>query len=284
MRMRRQVVAAAALGAALGLLASGAAARAGETIRINGSGAPLQLMAVLSEAYAKLNPGVQIVIEKPLGSSGAIKAVMAGALDLAVSSKPLTPEQGAQGAVAQEFGRTPLVLVTEKSVRKTDITTSELEQIYRGALRSWPNGVSIRVVLRPQSDVDTTILRGLSPGMAAAIEAAQSQPGMLTAVTDPESDDAVARTPGALGASALCSLLVAKPALNALTLNGVPASIGTLADRTYPLAKEIRFVTKGAPAPGVAAFLAFVTSPRGRALAEESGVLLAAEARPGRIP
>ena len=91
--------------------------------------------------------------------------------------------------------------------------------------------------------------------MSAAIDSAQKRPGMITAVTDPESNEAVARTPGGVGASALCSLLVVRLSLNALTLNGAPAGVKMLADGTYLLAKDIRFVTKGAPSPGVAAFL-----------------------------
>jgi len=259
-------------------------ALAGEVIRVNGSGAALDMMTLLNDAYQKLHPETRIEMLKPLGSSGAIKALLAGALDLAVSSKTLLPEQVSLGAQSLEFGVTPLVIVTERSVHKTDITTRELEEIYRGTANKWPDGEPIRIVLRPQTDIDTAILRRLSPAMNSAVDTAQSRPGMVTAVTDPEANDMIAKMPGAIGSSALCSLLVAKPPLNALSLNGVTPRVSALADRSYPLSKDIRFITKGAPPPAVAAFLAFIYSARGRSIAEGAGVLVTAGGPAGKNP
>jgi phosphate transport system substrate-binding protein len=259
-------------------------ASAGDVIRINGSGAPLDMMTLMNDAYLKLHPEIRIEMNKPLGSSGAIKALLGGALDLAVSSKPLTPEQVSQGARTREFGRTPLVIVTERSVPKTDITTGELADIYAGRTRKWPNGEQIRIVLRPLTDVDTAILRGLSPAMSSAVDHAQGHAGMAIAVTDPESNDMVAGIPGAIGASALCSLLVAKLPLNALSLNGAAPSVRTLADRTYPLAKEINFVTRGIPSRAVAGLLEYVYSAAGRSIAEKAGVLVVPDSPAGKAP
>lgn len=268
--------AAAACLALLWALGAAPAAAVGERIRVNGSGAVLDLMTPLSGAYLTLHPEVRIEMEKPLGSSGALKALLAGALDLVASSKPLAPEQAAQGMRSRAFGKTPLVIVTERSVTRSDITTRELEEIYAGRRRSWPGGGQIRVVLRPEADRDTAILRGLSPGMNAAIDAAHSQPGMMVAVTDPESNEAVARMPGAVGASALCSLLIARPPLNALSLNGVRPTAAALRDGSYPLGKDIIFVTAADPPPAVTALLEFVFSPQGRAIAEGAGVWVTA--------
>ena len=134
-RDRMRGILAARLAAALA-----APAGAGETIRVNGSGAALDVMSVLITAYTKEHPAITFVMEKPLGSSGAIKALLAGALDLAVNSKKLTPEQAAQGAQYREYGVTPLVIVTEKKVPRTDVTTAELE----GDLRRHADEVGAR--------------------------------------------------------------------------------------------------------------------------------------------
>ena len=100
-----------------------------DTIRINGSGSTLDLMKPLIKAYQKTNKNVRFKMERPLGSSGAVNALLAGALDIAVSSKRIMPEEAGQGAWQKEYGKTPLAIVTEKSVPKTDITTQELEDI-----------------------------------------------------------------------------------------------------------------------------------------------------------
>lgn len=257
---------------------SGSSARAAETVRVNGSGSALELMKPLAEVYQKRHPEVRVEVEKPLGSSGAIKALLAGALDLAVSSKVLTPEQRAQGATSQEYGQTPLAIVVQRDVPAANVTTAELEAMYTGKRTTWPNGERVRVVLRPQSDVDTAILRGLSPGMDAAIDAAQAHPGMVTAVTDPESNVAVSKMPGGLGASGLTGVLLGKDSLRVLALNGVKPTPSTLADRTYPLAKDIRFVTTSRTSRAAKEFLAFAYSTEGRDIAAKAGVWVAAGA------
>lgn len=267
----------------LGILcmyASGA--QGAETIRINGSGSALDMMKPMIESYRRLHPEVFIVMEKPLGSSGALKALLAGALDVTVSSKPLKPEDVVQGARAREYGKTPLLFVTHRDVRKTDISTREAEEIYLGKVRTWPNGEQLRLVLRPEGDIDTVILRGLSPGMDSAIAVARRQKGMIVAVTDPEACEAVAKTPGSLGAASLTSLLVDKPALNPLSLNGVKATVKSLASGAYPLAKDIRFVTTDKTPPAAQKFLEFVYSARGRAIAEKAGVLVSVRDKGGK--
>ncbi len=269
------VLAAMLIGFAAGLPAAGPApARAGETLRINGSGSALDMMIPLNAAYQKKRPGIRIVMEKPMGSSGAIKALLAGALDLAVSSKTLTPGESSQGAVSREYGRMPLAIVVGKNVPISNITTRELEDIYAGRTRKWQNSESIRVVLRPRSDIDTLILQGLSPGMKTAVETAQEYPGMVVAVTDPESNAAVAGMAGSIGASGLTSLLVAKPGVRPLSLNGVQPGTESLAKRSYPLAKEVRFVTKASPSRAVREYLEFIFSPHGRAIASRAGVVV----------
>jgi phosphate transport system substrate-binding protein len=250
---------------------------AGETVRINGSGTGLEMMKPLIEAYVKSVPGVTFVMDKPLGSSGAIKALIAGALDIAVSSKLLKPEEAAQGANLRPFGKTPLAIVTGSNVPVKNISTEELEAIYSGRNRKWPDSnESIRVILRPLEDIDTKILRGLSPGMNEAITQAQSRRGMITAVTDVDSNQAVADTIGSIGTSGLAGIMVEKTSLNILSLNNVMPTLESLADGRYPLAKEIHFVTMSDLAESVQSFLDFIYSDKGRFIVENIGVLTAA--------
>jgi phosphate transport system substrate-binding protein len=249
---------------------------AAETVRINGSGSCLDMLKPIVEAYLKTNRDVSIEIEKPLGSSGAIKALLAGTLNVVVASRSLKPEEIAKGAQLREFGRTPLVIVTEKSVDKLNITTKELEEIYSGITTKWQNGKNIRLVLRPKEDVDTHILRDLSPGMNSAMTAAQSRPGMIVAITDIDAKETISKTPCSLGASGLTSLFTEKLSLNALTLNGVEPTPKNLASGAYPLFKAISVVTSSHTTPEAQKFINYVFSPQGRAIASKVGVLVTA--------
>ncbi len=249
---------------------------AADEIRINGSGSALDLMKPLIKAYQETNRNVRFKMEKPLGSSGAVNALLAGALDIAVSSKQLKPEEAAKGALLKKYGKTPLAIVAEKSVPKTDITTKELEDIYSGRMTRWSNNERIRLVLRPEQDIDTKILRSLSPGVNKALDASHLRHGMLTAVTDPEAYALIAKTPGGLGASGLTSVLVEKLQLKILTLNGVEPTPHTLASKAYPLAKDIDFIVTPRTSPAALKFIDFAYSAQGRAIAQKAGVLVAA--------
>jgi phosphate transport system substrate-binding protein len=244
-----------------------------DMITINGSGSALDMMKPMIAAFKKSNKNVQITMDKPLGSSGAVKALLAGALDLVFSSKPLKPEEIAKGAQLQLYGKTPLVIITEKNVRKANITTSELEDIYSGKSSAWPNREAIRLVMRPSEDVDSKIISTLSPSMATAIRAAHSRPGMLVAVTDPEAYTAITKTPGAIGASGLTSIITEKLQVTSMTLNGVTASPQTLSKGTYPLSKEISIVTTPKTSSAAQKLINFMHSPQGRSIAEKAGVL-----------
>lgn len=253
-----------------------------DTIRINGSGNALDMMKPLIEAYRKTNRDVHIEMAKPLGSSGAVKALLAGALDLAVAGRDLKADETAQGAQQRKYGKTPLAIVTCKSTRAAGITTKELEDIYAGTTGAWQNGEKLRLVLRPREDADTQILRTLSPGMNTAINAALARPGMIIAITDPESYATIAKTPGSLGAAGLNSIISEKLPLAILSLNGVKPSLKTLASGAYPLAKEISFVTSSKTPPAAQKFISFIFSPQGRAIAEKAGVLVTAGSAAGK--
>ena len=104
---KRKHVAAFLLGFAWCTAAGNQTALAGELIRVNGSGAALDMMTLLNDAYQKLHPEIRIEMLKPLGSSGAIKALLAGALDLAVSSKTAAARAGGAGRAEPGVRRDP---------------------------------------------------------------------------------------------------------------------------------------------------------------------------------
>ncbi len=245
---------------------------AAETIRINGSGTCLEMIKPLMEAYGKNNRNISFRMEKPLGSSGAIKALLAGAIDIAIVSRPLKPEEIAQGGRLRDYGKTPLAIVVEKKVPLKTVSTKELEDIYSGKTKRWRDGETIRVILRPNEDADTKILKTLSPGMTEAVTKAQSRHGMMIAVTDPESNEAVSRTMGGIGASGLSGVAVGKLPLKVIALNGVKPTRENLANGTYPLSKDVSFVTTDKLPDAAAKFMDFIYSNKGQSIAKKAGV------------
>lgn len=249
---------------------------AADLIRLNGSGSGLDMMKPLIAAYTKTHPEVDFEMDKPLGSSGAIKALKAGVLDIALTSRPLKPEESAAGVTLRRYGQTPLAIVTNRDVGQKDVTTRALVDLYAGKTVNWPNGKQVRLVLRPLEDADTKVIRRLSPEMDGAMTSAQARPGMIVAVTDPEAAESIAKTSGALGAAGLTGVIVEKLPLKVMSINGVEPTPETLAKGIYPFAKQLDIVTMATLSEPVKKFLAFVYSREGMGIAHSSGVHITA--------
>jgi phosphate transport system substrate-binding protein len=230
-------------------------------------------MVRIGAALEAEDPGVRLRVLPSLGSTGAIDAVAEGALDVGVSGRPLQGGEVERGLVVLQVARTPFVFAVGRGAGVSGITTDELAAIYRGEKRTWPGGQRIRLILRPATDVDTAILQGISPEVAAAVTAAQSRPGMLVAVTNTECHQILARSPGSIGPTTLAQLLTDPLPAPPLEWNGVAPTLPNLASGRYPLAKPVLLVIRSRPTPGVRRLLAFLASPRGRALLTELGAL-----------
>lgn len=261
------------VGLLAGVLALAALPTSADAVRINGTGAALGGLKAVAEAYAKIHPGSRISILRPaLGGGGSVKALQGGALDLAVSARPLKEEERAQGLVLQEYAKAPLVIAVAKdNNRIAGLTLAELADIYAGRTRTWRDGSPMRLILRQPSDADTLLLRAISPEMDAAVAAALVRKGMVTAMTDQESAELLEKTPGAIGTSSLALIISEKRALRALPLNGTEPSLQAYADGRYPYAKTLYLVMSARPSEETRRFADFLRSPAGRAILRRNG-------------
>ncbi|GFE56987.1 substrate-binding domain-containing protein [Geobacter sp. AOG1] len=250
-----------------------ATAQAEVVVRVGGAGSGLGVMKIIAEAFEKSHPDIKITVMPNLGSSGGIKALLHGAVDVAISGRALKAEELKGGAVAVECARTPFVFVTNKNVDKADLTTRELEAIYAGQQLTWPDGTRIRLILRPAGDTDTTIVSSISKGMEQAVKAANARQTMILAVTDQEAVDMVSKTPGALSGSTLTQIETEKHPVKVLSYNGIKPTSETLATRSYPLVKPIYLVSTPKTSAPALQFVQFVRSARGRAILAKSGAL-----------
>jgi phosphate transport system substrate-binding protein len=244
-----------------------------ETLKIGGSGGAIETMRLLGTEFRKNRPDTNIVIVPSLGSGGGIKAVLAGAIDVAVSSRSLKAAE--QDAVAVEYGRTPLVFVVSSRTKASTITLRELVAIYKGDTKTWPDGNALRLVLRPESESDIDILKGISPEMNDAVKAALVREGMLIAMTDQDNADHLEKIPGAVGTTTLAQILAERRGLKPLTLEGAAPSPRALANKTYPYYKVLYIVTSPKSGPLARKFSEFVRSPAGQAMLARNGYWVA---------
>jgi phosphate transport system substrate-binding protein len=242
-----------------------------DTVRLGGTGAALGNMALLAQAYGKVDPSFRLDIVPNLGSSGGIKALTAGAIQIAVASRAPKAEELLVGLSAFEYGRTAFVLATTKEGTQ-NLTLSQVADMYAGKQTKWSDGQPVRLVLRPASDADTALLASWSPGIKEGLGIAMSREGMVTAMTDQESANAIERLPGGLGVSSLALLVSEHRRARALSVDGIAPTVANVASGRYPYVKPLYLLVRsGAPA-SVTRFVAFVGSDAGRRLLTEAGV------------
>jgi phosphate transport system substrate-binding protein len=261
-----------AVASALLLLAGAAGA---ESFRIGGTGAALGTMRVLGDEFRKARPRLEVEVLPSLGSPGGIRAVLAGAIDIGVSARPLKPEELAAGAVQTSVGLTPFVFAVAATSKVTALSSADLVDIYAGKRTRWADGSPLRLVLRSAHGAEIALLYGISPQMEEAHKLAEKRPGLLTTATDQENADALERIPGAIGVISFAQLVSEKRALRALQIDGVLPSPAALRHGKYRLWVPLYFVTGATPSPHAREFIAFTRSSAGAALLSRNGYLVA---------
>ncbi len=260
---------------AISLALAAAPAVAAETlIQIAGTGSSTPLMEAFAKAYGSKAPGVQIkILMPPMGSSGSVRAVMAGAIDLAFAGKPLGRPEIDKGGKNFQLGITPFVMVTREPARLKNIDTEQLAKIYSGETSSWSDGSPIRLVLRFPEESDTKLLRALSPSMDKAMGQALSRTGLPVAANDLENIALLAKTPGSFGMSNLALLTGMGNDLYPVPLDGVAPTIANLEKGVYPHAKPLYLIWGPSVSDAARGFIEFIRSAEGRKLLAKQGYI-----------
>lgn len=230
-----------------------------ELIQVGGTGSGLGTLRLLGDAFQKTHPQHQVEILPALGSTGGLKALRAGRIQVAVSNREPNAEERAAGIKGQRYATTPLTLATHAGVPAVAMTRERLAQLLSGRESRWPNGQPVRLVLRPPNDGDSALLASLSPAVADALRVAQQRPGMVTAQTDSEAADYIERTPNALGLTTAAQVSSEQRRVNLLSLDGISPTPAALEAGRYPLSKDLVLATRGDASEAVQAFAAFVT-------------------------
>lgn len=221
---------------------------------------------LLVAEYVRMNPAVDIkVIDPPLGSTGGLRALNIGKVDIVLSGR--APKANEMGQ-SKPWLRTPLVLATNRG-RNSGLSKAQIADIFAGRKTSWDDKQPIRLVMRGEFESETIDLRKLSPEMDAAVATALKRPDQAIAENDVEALDTLVRIPASFGTSSLGLIKTTGAKLSVLPIDGIMPSIKTMENGSYPLVRHYLLISSPTPRPAVAALTGWLLSPAALTIARQ---------------
>ena len=215
---------------------SQAAALSG-TVNTDGSTSMADVMAAFQESFGDMYPDVTVNYSGT-GSGSGITNVLAGTVDIGLSSRALTDEEKAEGAVENIVALDGVAIVVNPENTVTNLTVEQIAQIYNGTITNWSElgGADAPIAV---------IGRDAASGTRGAFEEIVGVEDQCVYTNEYESTGevigSVAGNPNAIG---YASLSAVDESVVAVEVNGVAPSEATVADGTYEIQRPFVMVTK----------------------------------------
>ena len=225
------------------------------TVNTDGSTSMKDVMGVLKETYADIQPDVTINYSGT-GSGAGIEAVLAGNVDIGLSSRALKPEEEEKGAVGHVVALDGVAVVVNPANGVEDLSVEQIAQIFKGEVTNWSElgGEDAEIAVLGRED---------GSGTRSAFEEIVGVEGECSYTNEYSSTGDVignvASNPNAIG---YASLSAVDETVKAVKVGGVECSEATIQDGSYEIQRPFLMVTlEGAQLSAAAEdFLNYATS------------------------
>jgi phosphate transport system substrate-binding protein len=268
-----------------------------QTLKIAGSETMNAMMRYLASEYQNINPDIKVTVDGG-GSEVGIDLLRKGMIDIAVSSRDLTPiefddlrKTGNLDKVRIAYDGVAIVVHQNSVIRK--IYLKQVSDIFSGTVKNWKElggaDLPIQVVIRndksgTQDYFEKHILKQKDLG-AAEFEKYKNRAFVADAKivkNNAEMADFIKANPQAVGFMGMGSAIVDnKDKIKALEYarmekdEYVTPSARNVFDRKYKLARELFAIYKTDQGDKIDAFITYLTSEKGQELILKSGYLRA---------
>lgn len=231
-------------------------------IRIGGSAETLEALETLTEAYTASGAAVTFDFLPPSQSSSGIQGIKDDVLDIgAVSIDPQSEDF--DGLQYHLLTQTPLVIIVHETVTGVEeLTTQQLQDIYRGDLTNWQalGGPDAEIVLLDfaEDENEKALLRQHYLGTDLQVSD--------QAVVFPEDDELFETaliTPYSIAAIPLEDD-VEEANVQILSLDGVAPTVENIQSGGYPMLLTLGIVVPETLDPEIQAFVDFMLGPEGQ--------------------
>lgn len=261
-------------------------------LRLQGSTTVNPICAEAAEILKK-KQGRSILVDPQGGSAGGLAALGEGLVDIAMTSKPVSDKEKARYPavtfVETAIGMDAVAIVVSKPVIEgglTFITRQQLRDLFEGKVARWNQvgGPDLEVFV-----YDKEPGRGTREAFDHFVYGKEVPPLVSFRNYAQVGGNEETRTKVAGHGSAVSQLsaswIDAEPRMGAIALKlddgrEVRPVESAIRDGSYPMARKLNLVTRGAPEGRARAFIEFVLSPEGQDLVEKHGYLPIAATSP----
>ncbi|MDJ0518531.1 MAG: phosphate ABC transporter substrate-binding protein [Trichodesmium sp. MO_231.B1] len=230
----------------------------GTVVRVDGSTSMVTINQNLKGGFEKQFPGTNVATSAR-GSSQGIQSLLAGSVDVAASSRPLTPQEQAQGLEAIPIASDKIAIVVGiNNPFNGSLTSNQVKGIFQGQITNWSElggaNVTIRVINRPpvsgtHQTFKEMVLNGENFGNSSNITTLER--------------DATTPMLRALGNDGIGYATYAQVQYQQ-TVRSLPIDNLLPSSTTYPLSRQLFYVYQNPPTQAVRDFLGYATSPQGQ--------------------
>lgn len=219
-----------------------------------------------AERWAELYGGGKVTVQAG-GSTAGIRAARDGTADIGMSSRALRDDETA-GLIATPVARDGVAIIVHEDNAVRALSLAQLREIYAGRVRRWRDvgGTDdlITVITREEGSGTRDMFEELVMGAGQPI----ASHALVTAYSG-GLRKMVAEDRHAIGYVTFSQVT---GQARALAIDGVTPTEPTIASGRYLLQRPFLFITRGAPSPAAASFLAFVLSTEGQQMARREGL------------
>lgn len=204
------------------------------TLRIAGAGGASAVLASLAEEYSTQFDDIKFVFLDGSGSSGGVKGVNSGVLDIGAMSRAPKEAELATGIAYESFAEDRVSIVVSPDVIISDLTSVQIKGIFTGEITNWsevngPNA-AIKVVVREESDSNTAILRA---GILGQEEFSRSA---VVMTSESDTKAALDHSTQSVGYIAYSGFVIDQLKVNVVSIDGHHPTVG---GNLYPLAPRV---------------------------------------------
>jgi len=231
-----------------------------QQVRVSGSATAVPLVAKLAEEYSRTHPQVRFTFDAGSNSGGAIDAVQAGSLDLAVVNRELEPQEEAGGVAYRSIARDAVAFAVDEDSQLSAVNTRQVRDVYGGRIRDFAGlGSPPRPIVVLDRDADDSARKlVLLPVMGTEPVAAEA--AVLAKAS--EMTNALSGTRGAFGYTAVGYLKISgSTGIRLLALDSVEPTADNVVRGDYPWSLTFGLVTGKQASPELADFVTFSAGP-----------------------